>query len=276
MKLDYPPMPSSEGRTALEGTIGTVLLWCRENCKQLWGILDDGTVSHHQLQDTHSNCLGVSLWRHMPRMWPGYFYLQPILLNKLQQVLGKRRDGSNPSGDTGHSQRSWEHNHKCWWRTCTKPALPLPPGCYQLQKGKEKPLPQKHGWWQTGNRCPAQEIHCYSWKTVQGRQNLLFIKPLTYPKSTADFHSLSTNTNTGTCRQATVRSFSFRDKGSLTDSRREPPLKWKSLSDVPHKHTSYSDCHAAAPPLSVLHPFAWPGRFNTYLAQATGPETQPC
>lgn len=34
---------------------------CRDSTplhrKQLWGVLDDGTISHHQLQDTQSNCL---------------------------------------------------------------------------------------------------------------------------------------------------------------------------------------------------------------------------
>lgn len=88
-----------------------------------------------------------------------------------------------------------------------KTSQPLPPGCYQLQKGEEKPVPQKHAWWWTENKCPVHEMHCYSWKTVQGLQNLFSVKALTYPKHTVDFYSLSTNTNTGTCRQATVQAF---------------------------------------------------------------------
>lgn len=203
-----------------------------------------------------------------------FLHAQPILLNKFQQVLGKRRDGSNPSGDTGHSQGSWE----CGNTTTNAgqgPVQKQPCLCHQdvisSRKARRSLSHTNMGGDKQETGVLLRRCTVIPEKQCKGCKTLFSVKPLTYPKSTADFHS--TNTNTGTCRQSTVQSSLSETKATWLTAGGNPH---KSLSNLPHKHTSYSDCNAVAPPLSILYPFAWPGRFNTYLAQATGPETEPC
>lgn len=134
---------------------------------------------------------------------------QSILLNNLQQVLRKRRDGSNHSGDIGHSQGSWE---------CGNTTANAGEGSAENQSDPAtRMLSAAERWgegfptetWLVMNR---KQVSCSKdavipEKQCKGCKISSSVKALTYPKSTVDFHSLSTNINTGTCRQATIQAF---------------------------------------------------------------------
>lgn len=118
----------------------------------------------------------------------------------------------------------WQHNRKCWWRICTKPAQPCHQDVISSRKVRRSPSHRNMGGDKEKTSVLLRRHAVTPEKQRKGCKTFFSVKALTYPKSTVDFHSLFTNTNTN-LQTSHCTGFSFRDEGNLTDSRREPPLK---------------------------------------------------